>query len=374
MDLAHLQDFHPYETGLTAPIRELLADDGARPARVPCERDACLNLLAGVPALRKTPGLPGPRDVSGYFTALPKRLAPREAALCKAHLKKVFDISSKQSLLDFCNRELRCQENYLDFEGFWEGRPPFELDGLNKDGEKFFTAMRDFSAQFYNIVGHLGYLAWDISECMGHLRTGYACGLLSREEFDRLAEDWAVQAQAFHSWEEYAASLVCGALYWDFRQGAELPALRESQGLWLRLVCTLLADKSAWGGGFWYEPPRKKAFRLWPSEVRMYLRDWEGPNGCFVTDRIAVDGCKVGWCYREEPETEFPDSGWRFFAGDEDQAYLSEADRVNVVDLNFVCNLDPEAAALLEAPYNSAFVRDGETGGFRPEPFEMPED
>lgn len=373
MDLAQLKDFHPYETGLTAPIRELLADDGARPARVSCGRDAFLNLLAGVPALRKTPGMPGP-GASGFFTTLPQRLSPRDAALCRTHLKKVFNISSKQSLLDFCTREFRCQENYMDFEGFWEGRPPFELDGLNEDGEKFFTAMRDFSAQFYGIVGRLGYLAWDISECMGHLRAGLACGLLSREEFDPLAENWAVQAQAFHSWEEYAASLVCGALYWDFRQGAALSALQEGQSMWLRLVCTLLADKSAWGGGFWYEPPRKKALRLWPSETRMYLRDWEGPNGCIVTDRVAVDGCRVGWCYREAPEAAFPDSGWRFFAGDEDQAYLSEADRVSVVDLNYVCNLDPEITPLLDAPYNSAFVRDGETGAFRPEPFEMPEE
>ena len=33
--------------------------------------------------------------------------------------------------------------------------------------------------------------------------------------------------------------------------------------------------------------------------------------GCFATNRITVDGKKVGYMYREEPDTSFPDSGWR---------------------------------------------------------------
>ena len=199
-----------------------------------------------------------------------------------------------------------------------------------------------------------------------------ACGLLSREEFDRLAEEQIIQAQAFGSWEEYAASLVCGALYWDFRQGTSLPDLRKAQRLWMDLVRTLLANDAAWDSGFWYVPKREKECRLWPSEMKMYLPDWEGPNGCFLTDRIAVDGCKVGWCYREEPETAFPDSGWRFFSGDESEDYIADIGHTGIYDLNTVCNLDPEVIPLLAAPYRSAFVR-GEDGTFRPEPFDLPE-
>lgn len=66
------------------------------------------------------------------------------------------------------------------------------MEALNENGRKFFTAARDFSAQFYSIVGRQGYLAWDISERMVHLRNGYACGLPGREKSDELAE-----AQAF---------------------------------------------------------------------------------------------------------------------------------------------------------------------------------
>ena len=369
MDLSQLHGFHPHSSGLERDVQSLLAR--SRRERRPCERDAFIALLAGVPALRKTPGLPEIKEAD-YFTTLPHCATDADAAACRAHLKTVYGVKDKDSLLDFCDRQFRCQDNYLDFEAVWEGRPLFDPASLNPDAAGFFTQARDFSAQFYPLVGHHGYLAWDISERTGHLRAGLACGLLTREEFDGLAEKQIIQAQAFGSWEEYAASLVCGALYWDFRQGTSLPDLQKAQRLWMDLVRTLLANDAAWDSGFWYVPKREKDYRLWPSEMKMYLPDWEGPNGCFVTDRIAVDGCPVGWCYREEPEAGFPDSGWRFFSGDESPDYIADISHTGIFDLNTACNLDPDIIPLLTAPYQSAFVR--EDGKFRPEPFELTED
>lgn len=370
MNLSQLHDFHPQDTGLDRDVHALLSR--ARRERRPCERDAFIALLAGVPALRKTPGLP---EVKGtdYFTTLPLCASDADAAVCRAHLKTTYGIHDKASLLDFCDRQFRCQDHYLDFEAVWEGRPLFELASLNPEAAGSFLQARNFSAQFYPLVGHLGYLGWDVSERMGHLRAALACGLLTREEFDELAEEQIVQAQAFHSWEEYAASLVCGALYWDFRQGTPLPELQKAQRLWMDLVRALLANDAAWDSGFWYIPKREKAYRLWPSEMKLLLPDWEGPNGCFATDRITVDGCKVGWCYREEPETSFPDSGWRFFSGDESEDYIADIGHTGIFDLNTLCNLDPEIVSLLTAPYRSAFVR-GEDRKFRPEPFELTEE
>ena len=54
--------------------------------------------------------------------------------------------------------------------------------------------------------------------------------------------------------------------------------------------------------------------------------------GCFATNRITVDGKKVGYMYREEPDTSFPDSGWRFFAGDENDEYANNPDNIRVID------------------------------------------
>lgn len=369
MDPSKLHNFRPRADGLDRDVQSLLAR--TRRERRPCKRDAFIALLAGVPALRKTPGLPTVR-AADYFTTLPQCATEADAAACREHLKSVYGITDKESLLAFCDRQFHCQENYLDFEAVWEGRPLFQLSSLKTDAAKFFNQARDFSAQFYPLVGHLGYLAWDVSERMGHFRAALACGLLTREAFDELAEEQIVQAQAFHSWEEYAASLVCGALYWDFRQGTPLPELHNAQRLWLDLTRSLLANDAAWDSGFWYVPKREKAYRLWPSEMKLYLPDWDGPNGCFLTDRVAVDGRRVGWCYRETPEDGFPDSGWRFFSGDESEDYIADIRHTEIYDLNTVCNFDPDVIPLLSAPYNSAFVR-GEDGAFRPEPFDLPE-
>ena len=211
-------------------------------------------LLSGVPALRKTPGIPGPGE-SGpdYFTTLPRCTSPEAEAACRTHLEQVFGIADRQSLLDFCSKNIRCHHQYLDFLGFWEGQPPFDIAQLHKEALEFFQVARDFSAQFYPIVGHQGYLAWDISECMGHLRAGYACGLLTWEEFSALSEYWVAQAGTFRGWADFAVSLLCGELYWDFRQGSKLPELNKGLELWMRLSRILLDEKAAWGSGMWYD-------------------------------------------------------------------------------------------------------------------------
>ena len=369
-----LIDFHPYDTGLAEAVRALEGDLRAlnTNGRRPCGRDEFIALLAGVAALRKTPGIPGPNESGpNYFITLLK-CADRTAELaCKAHLEGIFGITDKESMVEFCNKELRCHSQYLDFEGFWEGRPPFsmkELGQKNPDALEFFKVARDFSAQFYPIVGHKGYLAWDISECMGHLRAGYACGLLTREEFDEMAEHWIVQAQIFQDWTDFAVSLVCGELYWDFRHGSKLPELNKGLELWTRLVTILLNDGAAWASGLWYVPPRKKEFKLWAPEFKLYLTDWEGPSGCLATDHITVLGKRVGWCYREQSTEGRPDSGWRFFSGEEDEAYTSDPEHTEVYDLNTICNYDPDILPLLTAPIGTAYAR-GADGKFYAEQF-----
>ena len=371
-----LIDFHPYDTGLAEAVRALEADlrklntNGRRP----CGRDEFIALLAGVSALRKTPGIPGPNESGpNYFITLPKCASRVEELACQAHLKEIFGITDKESMVEFCNKELRCHSQYLDFEGFWEGRPPFDLSQLNGGGLEFFKTARDFSAQFYPIVGHKGYLAWDISECVGHLRAGYACGLLSREEFDSLAEHWIVQAQIFEDWTDFAVSLVCGELYWDFRGGSKLPELNKGLELWTRLVSMLLNDGAAWASGLWYVPPRKKEFGLWAPEFKLYLTGWEGPSGCFATDHITVLGKKVGWCYREQPTEGRPDSGWRFFSGEESEDYVNDLAHTDVYDLNTICNYDPDILPLLSAPVGVAYAR-GEDGNFHAEQYTPSED
>ena len=372
---SHLIDFHPYDTGLAESVLSLSLEYEAQviPERKPCDRDQFIALLAGIAALRKTPGIPGPDQLP--FTTLPKCATPEDEAACRAHLEKIFGITDKASMIEFCNKEIRCNITYLDFEGFWEGRPPFDTAQLQekKGALEFFQVCRDFSAQFYPIVRHRGYLAWDISECVGHLRNGYACGMLTREELYEMAEHWIVQTQIFENWVDFAVSLVCGELYWDFLHGSKLPELNKGLDLWMKLVRILLEDKTAWGSGLWYVPPREKEYKLWPPEFKLLLPNWEGPNGCFATDHITVLGKKVGWCYREQPSEGYPDSGWRFFSGEESEEYINDPENTEVYNLNTICNYDPNIIPLLNAPVGTAYML-GPDGKFHAEQYTPPED
>ena len=62
--------------------------------------------------------------------------------------------------------------------------------------------------------------------------------------------------------------------------------------------------------------------------------------------------------YREEPDTEHPDSGWRFLYGDEDQAYLDDADNTEIVGLDTVCNLHLDILAYIHAQPGRGFGLD----------------
>ena len=119
MELSQLHDFHPRADGLDRDVQALLSR--SRRERRPCGRDAFIALLAGVPALRKTPGLPEIQSAD-YFTTLPLCASEADAAVCRNHLKAIFGIKDKDSLLEFCGHQFRCQDQYLDFEAVWEGR------------------------------------------------------------------------------------------------------------------------------------------------------------------------------------------------------------------------------------------------------------
>ena len=68
------------------------------------------------------------------------------------------------------------------------------------------------------------------------------------------------------------------------------------------------------------------------------LIDWNEPNGegCIVSDRITKEGFKVGYMYREAPDEDNPDSGWRFLAGNEDEAYMNESSNHSVFSINTI--------------------------------------
>ena len=84
---------------------------------------------------------------------------------------------------------------------------------------------------------------------------------------------------------------------------------------------------------------------------------------CFVTKRVLEDGAPVGYLYREEPDND-DDSGWRFTANDESDAYVNDSANVALVSLGAVLSVDDRYIGLLDSPAGSAFAFDHDTQQF----------
>ena len=102
---------------------------------------------------------------------------------------------------------------------------------------------------------------------------------------------------------------------------------------------------------------RNRDFHVKAEDMKNLLPDWENATGCIATNRITVEGCKVGYCYREKADGDW-DSGWRFTAGDESDEYMDDPNNAGIYGLNSICNDDPDIIPLLNTPAPCAFERD----------------
>jgi hypothetical protein len=103
----------------------------------------------------------------------------------------------------------------------------------------------------------------------------------------------------------------------------------------------------------------KKQFKLSADQIRPLVT---GYGSCIATDRITVDGLRVGYMYREAPSDPV-DSGWHFFSGDESQEYVDNPRNLALYNLNTIANYDPEITPFLDKAIGTAWVGD-EAGRF----------
>jgi hypothetical protein len=99
--------------------------------------------------------------------------------------------------------------------------------------------------------------------------------------------------------------------------------------------------------------PLNKKFRIPGDQIRRLI---PAMGGCFASDRITVDGIKVGYMFREQPDKDVL-SGWTFMAGDESQEYADTPSNWAIYDVNTICNYDPSIIPHLDAGFGTAFGR-----------------
>lgn len=106
---------------------------------------------------------------------------------------------------------------------------------------------------------------------------------------------------------------------------------------------------------------KEKNLRLEPGQIEQLI---EPMGECLATDHITIDGMKVGFMYRDEPEDN-DDSGWRFLSGTENQKYMNDPSNSGVYEVNTIANYDRAIIPYLDLPVGTELERVEGTDEFR---------
>lgn len=106
---------------------------------------------------------------------------------------------------------------------------------------------------------------------------------------------------------------------------------------------------------------QNKNFKIPANDLKDLVPSDKG--GCYATDMITVDGIKVGYMYREEPDNDY-DSGWRIFSGTESQEYVDNPHNTMIYKLNTIANYDPAIIPYLDFPVGTELERKAGTDEF----------
>jgi hypothetical protein len=82
-----------------------------------------------------------------------------------------------------------------------------------------------------------------------------------------------------------------------------------------------------------------KKYLIKPEEIKVLTTD---QRGCVASDKITVEGMKIGYIYRESPDGDIEnDSGWRFLSGTESEEYADDYNNSEIFTINTIVNYDP---------------------------------
>lgn len=300
-------------------------------------------LLGGISACRRLPGIERHMGYEELYHCTKEQ----DIAAARENLKKYNGVVNRDSLMKACYQDFSTGYEYEEFMTFWKGAPMFDITELNEQGRDGFTRCSQFAEYFYPVVKEKGFYAWDINERIGLCRKAVACGIITEEEFWEITDTWVRIAEVFyHSYAEYAVSCLCGAIYYMNRFSDDDP--QGFLDININVIDSLMNEGGAWRRNQWYEPKEREWVAL--------FRDNLGSMGCIITKK-ALDAECVGYMYREEPMENMPDSGWRFFFGDEDDEYVNDAGNSSVCAVDTICNLNPDIMAYMYAKIGSRFGR-----------------
>lgn len=297
-------------------------------------------LLSGISTCRKAPGILGHMGYESLYHCINEDAAEQT----RKHLADLYNIYDRKSLENALVKEFSDGNRYEYFMTFWSGAPVFDPEELQPEAREVFLEGMDLARPFYPLVKEKGFYAWDINEKIGLCRKAAACGILTDQEFWEITDPWVRQAQAFyHSWQEYAVSCLCGAVY--FMRSPDTKELEGFLHLNMKLMRQLLFDDGAWNKNSWYVPEEREWAELFD------------PNTLCLATKKVLEEERIGYMYKETPAEDFPDCGWRFLTGDEPEEYIADPENISIMAFSDLCNIDPTILAYFNAEYGREFER-----------------
>jgi len=97
----------------------------------------------------------------------------------------------------------------------------------------------------------------------------------------------------------------------------------------------------------------KRIIDLQPEDIKTLVPEM---GYSIVSNKVSVNGMKIGFFYREEPE-EAEDSGWRFLSGTEKEDYVENPNNSKVFGINTVANFDRAIIPYLHLPPGTEMER-----------------
>lgn len=120
----------------------------------------------------------------------------------------------------------------------------------------------------------------------------------------------------------------------------------------LSLIFISLAIHNVYGS----ETHMEKNYKLNPDEIERLVPDI---GFAFATDMITVEGKKVDYMVKQQPDRE-GDSGWIFYGGGETQEYIDDSNNTSLLSINTIANYDPEIIGFLTYPPGTEIERNNE--------------
>ena len=281
----------------------------------------------------------------------------------KAHVQhKTRGASDREGVVNYLAkvRHYGCGRKYFDFWSTWNDKPTFNVEELKEENRKRFEQLMEFSKPFEEIVGIKGFIAWVVAESIQLVREAFLCVYIDEKLASQIIADFSSMAlNTYSDWTDFALSYVCGGCYFIYENTGNEEEVKKMCDTILNAIEQLFFSEhnDIWAKFKWFEP--KNYFNGFKAEEELASKEL----GCYVTDRISMDGAPIQYAERQLSNPAFPDSGWKFMAGDETNAYLSNGNNIGIFTLNYMANYDKSILPILDAPVGSVFVRN-EQGDF----------